>query len=175
MVVKDLRCPGGARYGQLSKMEFVSPTKGRLTFDQLFHDLMAYVCQDAEAHYRLIIGTDSQVRDETTFVTAIIIHRAGKGGRYYYAREHEQGARSLRQRIFYETAKSLEVAGKLAARLAENGHSDLDVEIHLDVGENGPSRELIREVVGMVTGSGFEALIKPNSYGASKVADKYTK
>lgn len=136
---------------------------------------MAYVCQEPEAHYRLIVGTDSQVRDETTFVTAIIIHRAGKGARYYYSRERSRYTRSLRQRIFYETAKSLEIAGKLAAKLAENGHSDLDIEIHLDVGENGPSRDLIREVVGMVTGSGFEALIKPNSYGASKVADKYTK
>ncbi|MGE5553893.1 MAG: ribonuclease H-like YkuK family protein [Betaproteobacteria bacterium] len=153
----------------------MSPTRGKLTFEQLFRDLMAYVCQEPEAHYRLIVGTDSQVRDETTFVTAIIIHRAGKGARYYYSRERSRYTRSLRQRIFYETAKSLEIAGKLAAKLAENGHSDLDIEIHLDVGENGPSRDLIREVVGMVTGSGFEALIKPNSYGASKVADKYTK
>jgi hypothetical protein len=154
---------------------FVSPTKGRLSFEHMFEDIMEYVDKDPESHYRLIIGTDSQVREETTFVTAIIIHRAGKGGRYYYSREISHGVRSLRQRIFYETAKSLEVAGKLAAKLSENGHSDLDIEIHLDVGENGPSRELIRDVVGMVTGSGFEALIKPNSYGASKVADKYTK
>lgn len=159
----------------MAKAEFISPSKGRLTFEQLFRDLISYVQQDPEGHYRLIIGTDSQVREQTTFVTAIIIHRAGKGARYYYSRERSSGIRSLRQRIFYETAKSLEVASKLAAKLAENGHSDLDVEIHLDVGENGPSRELIRDVVGMVTGSGFEALIKPNSYGASKVADKYTK
>lgn len=159
----------------MTRPEFVSPTKGRLTFEQLYRDIIDYVCQDPDGHYRLIIGTDSQVREETTFVTAIIIHRAGKGGRYYYTRKISHGTRSLRQRIFYETAKSLDVAGKLAGKLAENGHSDLDIEIHLDVGEQGPSRELIREVVGMVTGSGFEALIKPNSYGASKVADKYTK
>lgn len=159
----------------MARADYVSPTKGRLTFEDLYQDIIAYVCQDAEAHYRLIIGTDSQVRDETTFVTAIIIHRAGKGGRYYYSRELSRGTRSLKQRIFYETARSLEVAGRLAEKLSENGHSDLDIEIHLDVGENGPSRELIRDVVGMVTGSGFEALIKPNSYGASTVADKYTK
>ena len=30
-------------------------------------------------------------------------------------------------------------------------------------------------MVGMVVGSGFNARIKPYSYGASKVADKYTK
>jgi hypothetical protein len=43
------------------------------------------------------------------------------------------------------------------------------------VGKVGETKELIREIVGMVTGSGFEARIKPDSYGASKVADKYTK
>jgi len=30
-------------------------------------------------------------------------------------------------------------------------------------------------VVGMVVGSGFDARIKPDSYGAMTVADKYTK
>jgi predicted RNase H-related nuclease YkuK (DUF458 family) len=45
----------------------------------------------------------------------------------------------------------------------------------LDVGEKGQTKDLIREVVGMVVGSGFDARIKPDSFGASKVADKYTK
>ena len=52
---------------------------------------------------------------------------------------------------------------------------DFDVEIHLDVGNNGATKTLIKEVVGMVVGSGFNARIKPDSYGASSVADKYTK
>lgn len=156
-------------------MIFNSPTKGRLTFEEAFTDIMRYVQQEPEASYKLIIGTDSQLRDETCFVTAIIIHREGKGGRYYWSRERMQMGKSLRQRIFYETSRSLGVASRLAERLAQNGYGDLNVEIHLDVGENGPSKDLIREVVGMVTGSGFEAHIKPNSYGASKVADKYTK
>ncbi len=63
----------------------------------------------------------------------------------------------------------------MAEKLAENGYADLNVEIHLDVGENGQTRDLIREVVGMVVGSGFDARIKPDSYGAMTVADKYTK
>ena len=69
---------------------------------------------------------------------------------------------------------SLDVASRFTALLAENGYSDLNVEIHLDVGEKGDTKELIREVVGMVIGSGFDARIKPDSYGATKVADKYT-
>ena len=108
-------------------------------------------------------------------MTAIIIHRVGKGARYYYRRFNKNYMHNLRQRIYYETYLSLEVAMMVAAKLAENGDSRLNVEIHLDVGQQGETREMIREVVGMVIGSGFQAFIKPDSFGASKVADKFTK
>ncbi len=156
-------------------MDYHSPSRGRLSFEQMFSDLIDYVQELPEAEYKIIIGTDSQVRDSTCFVTAIVVHRLGKGARYYYTREHENIGRSLRQRIFYETSRSLGVASQMAEKLAQNGHADLNVEIHLDVGKNGPTGDLIREVVGMVTGSGFDAKIKPDSYGASTVADKFTK
>jgi len=156
-------------------MVFISPSKGRMSFDEVFADMMAYVDEAPDARYKVIVGSDSQLGEETCFVTAIIIHRQGKGARYYYTRERERVHRSLRQRIFYETARSLGLASQIAERMAENGHADMDVEIHLDVGENGQTRDLIREVVGMVVGSGFDARIKPDSYGAMTVADKYTK
>lgn len=156
-------------------MPFVSPSRGTLDFDAMFADIVAYMQSEPDARYNLIVGTDSQFGAETCFVTAVIVHREGKGARYYYSRERERVSRSLRQRIYYETSRSLSLAGALAERLAENGYADLNVEIHLDVGENGRTRDLIREVVGMVVGSGFDARIKPDSYGASTVADKYTK
>lgn len=141
----------------------------------MFSDMMDFVSEDPEASYKLIIGTDSQVHEDVVFVTAVIIHRLGKGGRYYFTKRRERKMPSLRQRIFYEAAISLGVASRLAERLAENGSAGLDIEIHLDVGRNGETRDLIREVVGMVAGTGFDAKIKPNSYGASKVADKYAR
>lgn len=156
-------------------MLFISPSRGQMDFEAMFRDIVGYMQEDPDAHYNLIVGTDSQLADETCFVTAVIIHRVGKGARYYYTRERERVGRSLRQRIFYETARSLSLAGQLADALAQNGHADLNVQIHLDVGENGQTRDLIREVVGMVVGSGFDARIKPESFGASSVADRYTK
>ncbi len=154
---------------------FHSPTHGRLTFEQVYRDITDYIDEVPDADYKIIVGTDSQLAEETCFVSAIIVHRKGKGGRYYYTREKERFGKSLRQRIFYEASKSLGLASELARRLSQNGHSDLNVEIHLDIGPNGQTKDLIREVVGMIVGSGFDAMIKPNSYGASKVADKYTK
>jgi predicted RNase H-related nuclease YkuK (DUF458 family) len=154
---------------------FHSPSKGQLTYDRLVADLLDYVAEEPHASYKLIVGTDSHTRTDLCFVTAIVVHRLGKGARYYYRRRHQQKIRSLRQKIFYETAISLSLAEKLAESIAKAGARALNVEIHLDVGENGETKELIRDVIGMVVGSGFHAEIKPNSYGASKVADRYTK
>lgn len=154
---------------------FISPTKGRLTLDEVYKDIISFIEANPKAQYRVIIGSDSQAREETSFVTAIIVHQVGKGGRYYYTRRVHRRMASLRQRIFYEASLSLETASRLAEKLAQNGHSELNVEIHLDVGPNGETKDLIREIVGMVVGSGFDAKIKPESCGASKVADKHTK
>lgn len=156
-------------------MIFISPSKGKMSFDDTFKDIVSYMQEMPGVPYRLIIGTDSQLREDACFVTAIVIHRVGKGGRYYYTKENEKMGRSLKQRIFFEAAKSLGVASKLAEKLAQNGYGDLNVEIHLDIGQNGETKELIREIVGMVTGTGFEAKIKPDAYGATKVADKHSK
>lgn len=158
-------------------MNFTSPSRGNLSLDEAFTDIIAYIDDKPKEQYKLIIGTDSHAnyRQDVCFVTAIIIHRVGKGARYFYRRQKQRYMESLRQRIYYETFLSLEVATLVTAKLAENGHSRLNMEIHLDVGEKGDTKELIREVVGMVIGSGFHACIKPESYGASKVADKYTK
>jgi len=156
-------------------LRFISPTKGSLSFDRMFKDIVAFVNEDPNSTYKLIVGTDSQVRDTVHFVTAVIIHRCGKGARYFYSRTSQDFVDSLRQKIYYEASLSLGVGSRLAERLAQNGCARLNMEIHLDVGLHGETRDLIREVVGMIVGSGFDAKIKPDSYGASKVADKHTK
>lgn len=156
-------------------MEFVSPTVGKLSFRQMFDQLVGYMSEVPDQRYNLIIGTDSLLSEKTSFVTAIVVHRVGHGGRYFYRKQVNRKMESLRQRILFETALSLDLAGQLSAELSRNGHSELPVEIHLDVGPNGDTKRIIREVVGMVTGSGYTAVTKPDAYGASKVADKHSK
>ncbi len=154
---------------------FESPTEGRLDIDEMFRSILAYVEQDPEQAYQLIVGSDSHTRHETYFVTAVVIHRMGKGARYYFSRSRHRAIRSLRQKVLFETSLSLQVAARLTELLEASKVADLDVEIHVDVGQQGETRTLIREIVGMVTGSGYRARIKPDSFGASSVADKFTK
>jgi len=158
-------------------MLFTSPSKGQVSFEEMFEDLVNYTNEYPDESYKLIIGTDSHsiLNESVIFVTAVVVHRIGKGGRFYYHKQKKPYMESLRQRIYYETFLSLEVATRLTEQLAENGERRLNVEIHLDVGEKGETRDIIKEVVGMVIGSGYQAFIKPDSFGATTVADRFTK
>ncbi len=121
-------------------MHFISPSKGVLSWDEVVTDLLDYVTREPDYSYKIIIGTDSHVRDDTHFVTALVVHRVGKGARYFYRRKIYEKIKSLRQKIFFEAAFSLEVASNLAQSLAERGHTELDLEIHLDIGHNGETK-----------------------------------
>ena len=158
-------------------MYFTSPTMGQVSFQELFEHLVAYTNEYPDDNYKLIIGTDSHsfLNESVIFVTAVVVHRIGKGGRFFYHKQKTRYMESLRQRIYYETFLSLEVATRLTEQLAQSNDCHLNVEIHLDVGEKGETRDIIKEVVGMVIGSGYEARIKPYSYGATTVADRFTK
>lgn len=156
-------------------MVFTSPTKGQLTFETMLQDIVDFISLYPEDHYRLIVGTDSQLRETACFVTAIVVHRIGKGGRYYYTRDQENVGTNLRKRIFHEASRSLALASHLSDRLAEEGLNAIEVEIHLDIGSKGDTRSIIKEVTGLVSGTGFPAYIKPDAYGATSVADRHTK
>ncbi len=146
-----------------------------MPFSRVMQEIIDFMDTKPQEKFNLIIGTDSHTKELSCFVTAIIVHRIGKGARYYYQKKKQRKITSIRQKLFYETAMSLEMASRVDNFFAENGHDKLNVEIHLDMGNSGETRSLIKEVVGMVVGSGFNAKIKPDSCGASKIADKHTK
>ncbi len=158
--------------------KFNSPSKGEMDLNEVVIDILDYVAEDMTRSYKLIVGTDSHPHFKeqwTCFVSAIIIHRVGKGARYYYNKNNIKKVKNMRQRIFYEASLSLELAGELCKYLKKYGQDDMKVEIHVDIGTHGATKELVKEVTGMIIGSGFNAKIKPDACAASKVADKYTK
>lgn len=110
----------------------------------------------------------------TDFVTAIIVHRVGAGGIYFWQRKVDKTKRVLRQRIYEEAFMALQTAQEILESFKQNGIKSYELEIHVDIGKKGPTREIINEVVGMIRGSGFNVKTKPEAYGASKVADRHT-
>jgi predicted RNase H-related nuclease YkuK (DUF458 family) len=172
-----------------AEIKFNSPTLGRLNFTEVVYSLVDYMEEFPKEKYRVVVGTDSRTSNleqnhKVELITAIAIHRLGRGGRYFWRRETKINIHTLRQKIYEETNLSLATAQKLLNSLnnyLENVKSEKNIalpkyelEIHVDIGQAGPTREMIKEIVGMVNGFGFFARTKPEAYAASKVADKHT-
>lgn len=157
-------------------------TEGRiLNIEELLDEIKRYISRDARAFYEIVIGSDSHASAVTSFITAVVVRKIGNGGIYFCTRSREEKVRTMRDRIWKETMLSITLAEELRSRikdvLGEEIFWDRRIEfrhIHIDVGENGPTRDLIDGVKGMVKGFGFEPVIKPYSYGAFVVADLYT-
>jgi predicted RNase H-related nuclease YkuK (DUF458 family) len=69
---------------------------------------------------------------------------------------------------------SLKLAEEVLLNLSKNKDIVFDFEVHVDIGSQGETKNMLQEIIGMVRGSGFQVKTKPESYGASKVADRYT-
>ncbi|MBU1327138.1 ribonuclease H-like YkuK family protein [Patescibacteria group bacterium] len=155
---------------------FHSPSFGPLTLAEVREKILSFLAKDPERKYRLVVGTDSQPRNGAgvDFVTAIVVHRVGTGGIYFWKRVVNKKVYVLRQRMYEEAMASLTMAEEVLALLHQDGVTKYDVEIHVDIGQFGETRDMIAEIVGMVRGSGYSVKIKPESYAASSIADRHT-
>jgi len=155
---------------------FHSQTYGTCSPEKVRQAVLNYLKADSDHSYRLVIGTDSQAKNGngTDFVVALIIHRIGAGGIYFWKRIEESRRYALRQRMYQEAIFSLAAADEFLKLFKQDGISKYDLEIHVDIGKVGDTRDMIAEIVGMVRNSGFKVKTKPDSFAASKVADRHT-
>lgn len=168
-------------------MTFYNASAENLTFEEVFERIVTFIKEDPRKSYTLSIGTDSQVHPkETRFISAIHIHRVGKGSwgclrNYKIKRKID----SLHEKISMETTLSQEIAylfttekiGKIIEILIPyiDAGADLSFEIHLDIGKKGLTKDLINEMTARIEAIGIDAKIKPDSYTASSYANKFTK
>lgn len=172
-------------FDDLSSLVFSSNTHGETNVEKMISIIRDFIDEIPSDNYKLVIGTDSHEKKcvdenknttkEISLVTAVVLHRKGYGGKYFWLKQKPKQIHSLSEKIKEETNASLLFALSFVPELKKtlNGQSP-KLEIHLDVGNKGETRKMIGEVVGMITANGFEAKTKPDSYGASKVADKHT-
>jgi uncharacterized protein len=155
---------------------FISPTYGGMDLACVKNTIVDYINEFPDNRYSLIIGTDSQSKNGSgiDFVIAIAVHRIGHGGIYFWKRIVEHKKMVMQTRIYQEALLSLECAKDFLDTQAKSSISKYDIEIHVDIGKNGKTRDMISEIVGMITASGFAVKTKPDSYCASKVADRHT-
>ena len=156
---------------------FMSPSYGELTIEETAARVLQYISDSPEDHYMLTLGTDSQSHDKTKIVMVIAVHRIAKGGIFFYDIKKIPLIRNIRQKIIYETQMSLQLADELLQILEHMGIGEyiVDYQIHCDIGVSGKTSQLIPEITAWVKGCGYNCQIKPNSYAASAIANKFSK
>ena len=90
---------------------FKSMRKERLTFNEVYDDIIDFIKGDLNSSYRISIGTDSQVSTRSVFVTCIHVHRIGKGAiGFLHKSQMARPVKNLREKIYFETCASLQLA-----------------------------------------------------------------
>ncbi len=161
---------------------FHNPSIGSLKFSQVIDEIFNYIEKKPDCFYDIIVGCDSSSGESPQFPVAIVILRVGEGGRVFLKKINYDDRKfySLKERILEEVLISCELSLELKDALnkkIQELRKDYNYRfryIHADIGENGDTRNMIKEVVGLIKGNGFEAKIKPEAYVASAVADRYT-
>lgn len=161
----------------MEQQAFKSSLGMSFTPQEVAEAIARFMQADPERKYKVIIGSDSEKKDSKSadFVTAIVCHRVGNGGIYFWRRIDGKECHTLRDRIWREVLMSLDSAKTVVDLMKNQMVPEFDFEVHIDVGEKGPTRELIQELVGIVRANNFEARTKPDSYAASKIADRHVK
>lgn len=169
-------------------LSFYSPKGATFALDDVVREIVRFMAEVPGRRYEVTVGTDSQEYkngegNKTDFVSVIVVHRVGRGGRYFWRKMKKERLMALREKIYEEATLSLMLAMQLGGKLRDylqetvlNGSTEplYKLEIHVDIGANGPTREMIKEIVGMIRGNGFAVRTKPEAYAASIVADKHT-
>lgn len=155
---------------------FISPTYGSMSFSAVVGSITDYIEAQPEFKYKVIVGSDSEVENDghVDYVTAVAVHRVGAGGIYFWQKNIGEKCFTLRERIYNEALMSMDFAKKLLPAFHAQNILELGLEIHVDIGTKGETRLMINEIIGMVRSSGFQVKTKPDSFGASKVADRHT-
>jgi len=164
------------------KGHFYNPSQGNLVIDGVIEELIKYMTEKGESFYDVIVGCDSSSGQEPHFPVAVVVLRKGEGGRFFLKKIRYQNRKfySWKERVLEEVVLSCELALFLKEKL-EKRIQGLPISsnyqfryIHADVGEQGETKDMIKEVVGLIRGNGFEPKIKPEAYVASVVADRYS-
>jgi uncharacterized protein len=169
---------------------FQNVSENRLTLDDVFRRITAFMEKDPKRGYRFIVGTDCQGHSRTTtFVTGIVIHRVGNGAWACFRKVTvPQRFYSIRQKLSMETAMSLEIISAFGSEKLKHLEdivlpyvyqgSSFRAYVDIDAGSDelvNKTAPFVLEMVRLVEAMGLSARIKPDAVIASGYANRYTK
>ncbi len=166
---------------------FFNSRQKNMSISDVIDQIKRFIQEDPASTYRLAIGTDSQVvGQKTVFATAVHVHRVGKGSWGCISKSViRRRVTNTKEKIAMEISLTLNLVLQFSDQTLtdiydlilphmEKG-ADLIFEAHLDIGKNGATRQLIKEMVSYFSGVGVSTKIKPYSYAATSYANRYSK
>lgn len=165
---------------------FFNPTRGNLSVKEVIEEMIHYIEERPEKFYDIIVGCDSSSEEEPHFPVVVAILRVGEGGRFFlkkikYPSPMNKKFVNWKNRILEEVLLSCDLALFLREdfkkKIQEANNKNLRYQfryIHADIGESGQTKDMVKELTGLIRGNGFEPKIKPEAYVASVVADRYS-
>ena len=163
-----------------------SPTYGKVDLKQIVEIIRDYISKDSNAEYEITVGTDSQNFNRTKIVKVIAVHKIGCGGIFFYDVIYLPLIKEIRRKLITETQLSIDLANALFDELEREfdrtewdyTNYKINFQLHCDIGRDGKTNVLIPEITNWVKSAvpeGFTAIIKPDSFAASSIANKISK
>lgn len=163
-----------------------SPTYGKVSLQKIVEIIRDYISKSPDSEYEITIGTDSQNFNRTKIVKVIAVHKVGGGGIFFYDIIYLPLIKEIRRKLVTETQLSIDLANAFVDELdkefdrTEWDYTEYKIsfQIHCDVGYNGKTSVLINEITTWAASSVpdmFSAIIKPDSFAASSIANKFSK
>jgi len=167
------------------KLNFYNLTLGNLNFQKVIEEIFNYMNNQPQDSYEIVVGCDSSSDIRPAFPVVLVILRKGQGGRFFltkirYPESEKKKFYNWHQRILEEVVLSCELALKFREAIKkkiQDSKADFNYQfqyIHADIGPAGETKDMVREVTGLIKSNGFKPKIKPESFAASIVADRFT-
>jgi predicted RNase H-related nuclease YkuK (DUF458 family) len=131
---------------------------------------------------KIYVGTDSEIRKLkngkwiVNYYSVVVIHHNGRNGaKVFGKKETEIDYTKNKKKPLHRLMQEVYKASELYLELAE-AIGDREVEVHLDLNPNKKyvSNQVVDQAIGYIKGTcNITPLIKPYSWCASSVADKY--
>ena len=160
-----------------TKASWKLPESGERFTDEQIFAAISLASKDKDHDYEIAIGTDSQIRGRLfQFITVCCIWKKGKGGVYYYKTEYMPRkafpVSNQKMRMFDEVSRTIELANTIQDK------TGVVPVVHVDA--SVPSKKeftssFSEQLRGYVLSSGYECVLKPESYVANCIADRHSK
>lgn len=144
-----------------------------------FEDRLLKSLANNQFQKKVIIGCDSQILDnKVSFVITVVVLSVGHGGIFFYNKQHVDFNSKyllMQNRLFEQVYRAVEIAKIVDGIIKDTKYRVQQIHCDLNSNKKYKSNKAVAMCVGYITGNNYKAIIKPDAYAASSIADSLTR